>query len=172
MGLSYGQDITPLETFSRGVQLTADGFPKAKAGAVTVDWATVAAANAKAVTLPDGFVVPAGVKFIRYGTVLFKNASAAVPTGTSTGAYSPAILGTTLVKGETYLVNETILETDRYSNHPPAIDGGRIFKARLAAGGGATAVIGVDSDGANVTVSEVALASVEAALPNISYAID
>lgn len=148
MGNSLGERVLFTETFGRSIQVSADGAPKYKAGGVTVDWANVAAVSGSDVTFEDNVVVKVGEKAIRYGTIMMKHTD---------GTYRPALAadGANLKRGETYIVNETWLETDNMSNHPGVIDGGRVFIDRLLVGG------------ANVT-----LAQMEAAMPGIVYALD
>lgn len=172
-GNAFSQDVTPLETWGRGIQLTADGFPKAKAGGVTFDWGTVTAL-AKDTYLADqldetgapiagAVAIKAGEKVLRYGTPIQRRAS--------DGAFVVALTGGPVGKGDIYLVNQTVLKSDRYSAHPVAIDGGRIFKARMLYA--AQNVIGKDVDGGNVTTAAtITLAQVEAATPNFTYAND
>jgi hypothetical protein len=79
---SYGQNS--IATYGGYLDVSADGSPEAKAGGVTIDWATVAAPGAD-VTLPDGQVIPAGVKYLRYGQVVQLIGVQEVQTVTFTG---------------------------------------------------------------------------------------
>jgi hypothetical protein len=67
------------------------------------------------------------------------------------GPYDPAATDgrQTLTKGRVFVVNETIRELDHASNHPPVIDGGRVFKSRLLA------TIGTHSLAAGPTFAEL-----------------
>lgn len=150
MGNSYGTFAQePLAQWGRTIQLSADGFPIAKAGAVTIDWTTVPAATVLT-TYQDGVIVKVGEKALRYGSVIVRLASGKF--GLATDLTPDA----DFVKGNVYLVNETIKEEDEASNHPVAIDGGRVFKLRILAGG----------------AGQPSFANVDAALPNIRYALD
>jgi hypothetical protein len=72
------------------------------------------------------------------------------PQGGMYGPYDPAATDgrQTLTKGRVFVVNETIRELDHASNHPPVIDGGRVFKSRLLA------TIGTHSLAAGPTFAE------------------
>lgn len=150
MANSIGSRTLFTETWGRTIQLSADGAPKYKAGGVTVDWTTVPAVSGSAVTYEDGVVVKVGEKAIRYGSVLYLLSDGRYGLATDTapsGGYK---------RGETYLVNETWLEEDNMSAHPGVIDGGRVFRSRILAGG----------------TGQPTLAQIEPALPGIVYAID
>ena len=120
----------------------------------------------------DEFPVKAGMKVLRYGTPIQRRAA--------DGKFVLALTGGPKAKGDIYLVNETVVfdpsksatqQLDPKSLYPIAIDGGRVFKSRLLHAG--QNVIGVDVDGADVTVGvTLTLAELEAALPEITYAID
>jgi len=127
-----------------------------------------------AMTLPasDEFPVKAGMKVLRYGTPIQRRAS--------DGKFVLALTGGPKTRGDIYLVNETVVfdpsksateQLDPKSLYPIAIDGGRVFKDRLLYA--THNVIGVDVDGADVTVGvTLTLAELEAALPGITYAIN
>lgn len=189
-----------VESYNRGVQLSADGFPKAKPGGAEFDWTTVTAlakdtyltdqlddasdpqgvdasgadsttfANSKA--LSDARPVAAGMKVLRYGTPIQRRAS--------DGLFVLALTGGPKARGDIYLVNETVVfdpsvsattQVDPKTLYPIAIDGGRVFKARLVTAESPN--IGVDVDGANVGSGvTLTLADLELALPNITYALD
>jgi hypothetical protein len=154
----------------RSIQVNADGAPKYKAGGVTVDWATIPAVGADAstyygvtvanskVTFEDSVEVKTGEKAIRYGTILMKDAG--------TGKYRPALAadGGALKRSETFIVNETWLETDVMSDHPGVIDGGRVFELRVAHAGNVASIVS-----GSVPPTK---AQIEAVLPGIAYAID
>lgn len=147
MANSIGSRTVFTETWGRTIQVSADGAPKYKAGGVTVDWSTVPAVSGSDVTYEDGVVVKVGAKALRYGSILER---------LNDGRYGLADDSSTLVRGETYIVNETWLEEDSNSAHPGVIDGGRVFRDRILAGG----------------AGQPTLADVEAAMPGIVYAID
>jgi hypothetical protein len=265
MGSSFGRQV--LETVGESVQVSCDGRPRAKAGGVTIDWSTVAAAGAD-VNLEDGFFCPSGEKYLRYGQILARitqtevqqvaitgsptggtftltgtnpltgvtttsaaiayNANAAaVQTQTDaifgagntlaaggplpgtpvtitfqgdladqttatlthadslTGGTSPAVAVTTptaadtgsgawgpydpaatdgrqtLARGSAFILNVSVREADLHSNHPPVIDGGRVWKDRVLM------TTGTHSLAAGPTVAEF-----EAVFPSILYAIN
>jgi hypothetical protein len=172
-GNGFSQAVTPLETWNRGIQLTADGFPKAKSGGITFDWDSITEL-AKDTYLPesldengdprtDAVAIPAGEKVLRYGSVVRRR--------DSDGAYVLAASGDTLVRGKTYVVNQTVLKSDRYSAHPNVIEGGRIFGDRLIVGT-TTAEFGTDVDGGSVTQTVPTLANLLAVCPLFSFAAD
>jgi hypothetical protein len=170
MGNSIGERTLFTITGGRSIQVSADGAPKYKAGGVTVDWTTVTAcpsngtayygvtvANGVAI-FEDSVQVAVGDKAIRYGTILMKDSG--------TGKYRPALTadGASLKRSETYIVNETWLEADNMSVHPGAIDGGRVFEARIGHVGNMATY--------NGTAVPPTKAQVEAVMPGIVYAID
>jgi hypothetical protein len=69
-------------------------------------------------------------------------------------AYTDATDGRqTLTRGGVFLVNETVKETDLHSDHPPVLEGGKVWRARI------------------VTASpNPTLANLETALPRLTYA--
>lgn len=71
--------IREIAKTARRISVSADGNPRRKPGGVTIDWASVPVVNGGAdVTWPDGLLIKAGKKAIRYGTVVCKlNASEA-----------------------------------------------------------------------------------------------
>ncbi len=143
MGNSYGYES--LGTFGRSIQLSADGSPKFKSGGVTVDWTTIAAISGAPVVYEDGVTLAIGDKGLRYGQVMYRTAD---------GHFAPADNTTTLVRGETFLLNETVLESDLHSNHPGVIEGGRVFRDRILAG----------------AAGQPTLAAVQTAMPLLSFA--
>jgi hypothetical protein len=78
------------------------------------------------------------------------------------GPYDPAAADgrQTLVRGNCFIMNETVKQEYLHSNHPPVLDGGRVFKARLLQAG----------TGAASLAAGPTLAAFEAAFPQISYA--
>lgn len=121
---SIGERTLFTVTSGRSIQVSADGSQKFKAGGVTIDWNEVPAVTTET-TYEDSVVVPAGAKALRYGSIVYR---------LNSGKYGLANDDTTLVKGETYIVNETWLEEDLMSDHPGVIDGGRVFKDRILMG--------------------------------------
>ena len=105
---------------------------------ITVDWTTVTAVVGD-VTLPDYLVVPDGTKALRYGQILCR-----ATLGAGAGLWGPydaaAVDGrATLTRGLCVALNETVLEngpvpalgTSAASAHPPVLDGGLVWQARL-----------------------------------------
>lgn len=150
MGNSIGTRTLFSETMGRSIQVSADGAPKFKAGGVTIDWATVPAVAGSDVTFEDNVTVKVGEKALRYGSIVYRLADGRY------GLATDVLPAGGLVRGETYIVNETWLEEDTNSNHPGVIDAGRVFRDRLLVGG----------------AGQPALADVEAAMPGILYALD
>jgi len=172
-GNGFDQSVIPDETWSRGIQLSSDGRPEAKPGGVTFDWSSVTALakdtylaeslDDNGDPLPDAVAIPAGEKVLRYGTPIQRR--------TSDGAFVLALTGGAVGRGDVYLVNQTVLKSDRYSAHPNAIQGGGVFKARILRSG--TDVIGKDVDGGSVASgTTITMTQIETALPRITYAQD
>src|SRR5438132_13928851 len=110
----------------RSLQVCADGNPIAKVGGVTIDWSAVSAA-AVAATYQESDPVDVGEKFLRYGQVVTKISAS--------GLYGPYASGAsdgrqTLTRGECFILNESQHENQPHSDHPPVIDGGRVWKNR------------------------------------------
>jgi hypothetical protein len=128
---TFGQ--TTLATIGRTPKVTADGCPEMKVAGVTIDWSTVAAVAGADVVLSDGLTVYIGEKYLRYGQVLCRI--------TATSKYGPydfaAVDGRQLLApGECFVLNETVKENDRASDHPPVLCGGKVWKDRLIATAG------------------------------------
>lgn len=87
MSNTYGRQL--LTTTGNPIQASADGTPEWKTGGITIDWSTVAAVASTPYTIPaEGYVVPVGQKFLRYGQVMTKISNAPTQVITETG--SPA----------------------------------------------------------------------------------
>jgi hypothetical protein len=67
------------------IALSFDGRPEWKPVGVTIDWTTVAAVSGSAVVTPEGFTVPVGQKWLRYGQPLVRITTAEAQTITVTG---------------------------------------------------------------------------------------
>lgn len=146
------------ETTGRPVQLTADGSPEWKTAGVTVDWSTVAAVSGADVTYLDDTVVVIGKKGMRIGQVLTKI--------TASGEFGPydsaAVDGRQLmVRGEIYILNQSVLEDELGSDHPPVIEGGLVWRDRL-----------LISTGAASLAAGPTVATFETAFPRIRYVKD
>jgi hypothetical protein len=170
---NFGERVS-LGKFGRGIQLSADGFPKAKAGGITFDWTdanVVALAkdtyledqlDQNRAPLPGSVAIPAGTKVLRYGTPVERQGDGSFKLAQGAG-----------VKGEVFLLNESVTEDDGRASNPIAIDGGRVFKDRILTSDSGNNVIGKDVDGADVTLSGLpTFAQLEAVLPTITYAQD
>lgn len=104
-----------------------------KPGSLTLDWNASGWPVGDGVTpLPDGTVVPAGVKYCRYGLPLAKI--------TATGLYGPvdttANDGRQIVdgsnQGSIYIKMQTTQQTDAHSDHVADVaDNGNVFTARM-----------------------------------------
>lgn len=132
---TYGQEI--LETVGSGIQVLADGEPSAKSGGITVLWSAVPASTVDA-TYESDVEVEIGDKFMRYGTILCRiegGASAGMfaPYGTTVGGGMtiPDATGLSTARGDVYILNESVFDTDYASDHPAVIDGGRVYMERL-----------------------------------------
>lgn len=141
------------------ISVSATGNGEEKVAGVTVDWSTVTAAPADA-TLTDKSQVKAGQKYLRFGQIL------ALITATGLyGPYDPAAAdGRQTLARTAFIVNRTTFQnvplglggTD--SDHPPVIDGGRVWRARLIATTGAASL-----------ASGPAFTNFEAAFPRVAY---
>lgn len=146
---TYGYQT--LANVGRGLQVTADGAPIAKAGGVTIDWGSVVAQATADVTFEDGDIVYVGEKFLRYGQIVCKILTASVDA-TKVGKYAPFgvtasgsdTITLSAVRGEMYILNESVHEDANHSDHPPAIDGGRVWKKRLLIAGTGAGGAGVN----------------------------
>ncbi len=164
---TYGQ-----ETYDRigsGITVTADGAPIAKAAGVTVDWESVVITPADTTYFDEDYVVT-GERFLRYGTVICKILTSSVnqskvgkyaPYGvTTSGADTITVTNAANGKGNWYILNESVHESDKKSDFPPVFDGGRVYKTRLdveGAGGFGneiqTITLGVGNSGGAFTIT-------------------
>lgn len=121
----YGRQI--LESTGRDIQVLVDPENADwKAGGVTIDWGEIDAVASAPETLPDDTVVAVGDKYIRFGTVITRDAA--------TGLYAPT---DTPVRGESFIVNKTVVKSELGSDHPAVFEGGQVWAARLLTGGDA-----------------------------------
>lgn len=130
---------TVLATYGREVHVTATDDAEYKVGGVTLDWDLINAVSGSAATLDDGTIVPVGYKYIRYGTPL--------AMVTNTGLYAPADSTAnnglqTWTAGRFFVLDTTVLENTPGQlgrvvdpDHPPVIDGGTVYAARMNVGG-------------------------------------
>jgi hypothetical protein len=129
---SYG--TRTIATIGRSIRASADGHERQKAAGITLDWATVTAVTV-ATTLPDGTVVNAGDSYIRYGTVLNKITASGKYGPVDTSASDGRHLVTNAVRGDSFILDETVVMSQGGSDHPKVFDGGLVFKGRLLIGG-------------------------------------
>jgi hypothetical protein len=133
---SYG--IETYDKIGAGITVGAGGDIEAKSGGITVDWASISAFGADAVFLNEDYV-KAGEKFIRYGTVMCRIMAATdtskigkfVPHGTSVSGGTLASVGAGTARGNWYILNRSVHEEDRMSDHPEAIEGGSVYQSRV-----------------------------------------
>jgi len=128
MGYGVGERTLFTITNGRSIQVSADGKPDFKAGGITVNWDLVPAQTAE-VTFYDTVTVPAGAKVLRYGSIVYRDTD---------GRFGLATAATSLVRGETFIINETWEESENMSLYPGALRGGLCFKDRILAGVSAT----------------------------------
>jgi hypothetical protein len=120
----------------KGIQVTADGRPKAKVGGVTIDWSTVTAQASTDATWEENVVLKVGKKGLRYGQVIQK-----ITASGKYGPYDPAASDgreAAPSRGLSFILNRTVFEDDRMSDHPEAIYGGDVFLDRIIQSGVAT----------------------------------
>src|SRR5438105_13138303 len=92
--MPYGRTLLPT-SIAYPTRVSADGNPMYKAGGITLDLTTLAAASGSDTTLPDGSVVKANNQFLRYGQVVAKITTATSQTLTSTatgGAFTISLV--------------------------------------------------------------------------------
>lgn len=107
-----------------------------KVAGVTIDWATVTAVGSDT-TLPDGRIIKAGDKYLRYGQVLCR-----ITTGGKFGPYASGASDgrQTLTNGDCFVLNETVVYSEAGSDHPAVFDGGNVYPERLTDVAGAPAL--------------------------------
>lgn len=84
--------------------------------------------------------------------------AASTPGAAAAGKFGPAETGAsdgrqTLTRGGVFLLNETVKESDLHSDHPPVLEGGKVWKARIVQGG-----------------TTPTIANLETAMPRLKYA--
>jgi hypothetical protein len=134
MGNTYGRQVlSPTIGYPLSVLANLDEVTW-KAGGLTLDWATVAAAGSD-VTYINGDVLVTGQKGLRYGQILTR-----ITASGKFGPYDPAASDgrQLLVRGDCFILEHTVFENGVIpqlggppSNHPPALDGGLLWKDRV-----------------------------------------
>jgi hypothetical protein len=105
------------------INVTFDGNPRWKAGGITPSWATVAAVSGADVTTKEGFVVPIGSKYLRYGQVMCKITTANAQTVTVTGTPTGGTFSYSLTDPTTMNIATVTLAFDAaVATHQAAID--------------------------------------------------
>lgn len=130
--------------------VSADGYPLYKVGGVSINWAhanfTVANGNvapAGGIELADGTFVEAGVKYLRYGSVL----SVPIDGDGKQGEAFPAVEATALVRDRAFVTNETVVQGDYMADHAGGpFHGGRVYKGRLRIGAAANVVLPTEAN--------------------------
>lgn len=146
--MGYGRQV--LGSLAGSMELTADGEPVPKVGGVTIDWTTVAAVAGADVTLADGQVIKVGEKYLRYGQIIVM-----ITTGGKYGPYDPAAADgrQTLVRGRAFALNRTATALEPADEYPEAIEGGRIYRARLIQSEAAAASLALGPTFANIVLT-------------------
>lgn len=173
---SFGQ--YSLGSVGSGISCSADGSPVAKIAGVMIAWAGVPAIAANR-TFKDFDLVEAGEKFIRYGTIVCRITAATDPT--EVGKFMPFMAvpggGRTLstAEGDVFLINRSVHQDDAASDHPEALDGGRMYKQRLLVvgyGDGTGGYPDAASDAADLTalgITAFVAATFKTALPQVYF---
>lgn len=126
-------DFGPQTIYTGGkeIRTLAKDSARWKTGGITIDWTTVPA-NGANTTLPDGTIVPSGTKFIRYGTVMTKITASGKFGPSDTTAADGRQRVTNAVRGEAFVLDRTIVESEPGSNEVGDVyDGGNAFAGRL-----------------------------------------
>lgn len=183
--------------FGSGITVSADGSPVAKVAGVQIGWAGVKAVAA-AYTFKDQDSVEAGEKFIRYGTLVARVTAASAGTlaldanivgkfvpfvgtgaaGQYTAYNGDATMAVSTAEGDVFIINRSVHEDDVLSDHPEAIDGGRIYKRRLLVtdyGDGVVTYNDYATDLADIAALGLTLPSANAfktALPQVYFVVE
>lgn len=116
------------------LRVSADGQPRAIVGGITIDFTDVNIPTGTAVTgttLADGTYVPPGVKYLRYGSIVFWTV-----TANKRDKAKVALTATALAVGRCAVLNETVVEGEQMDLHAGgAFYGGRVYRQRLNVGG-------------------------------------
>ncbi len=130
-------------------RVSFDGSPHYKAAGVTIDWGTVAS-SASDTTLPDGSVIKANLKFLRYGQIICKIGIPGTAIGPNDyGPYDPNATDgrQTPTRGECFIVDQTVLQygggsaaLSSANDHIGGVfDGGSVWIDRVLQGAGSLA---------------------------------
>jgi hypothetical protein len=119
----------------KGIQVSADGRPEAKTGGITIDWSTRTAQASTDAVWEENVTLKVGKKGYRYGQVMCR-----ITASGKFGAYDPAASDgrQTLAQGDCVILNRSVLEDERMSDHPEAIVGGDVFLDRIIHSGTGT----------------------------------
>lgn len=123
----FGQSTT--DRFGGGTPASADGTPEYKVAGVTLDTATVPAADVADVTLDDDSIIPAGHQYLPYGAILCK-----ITASGKYGPHDPAAADgrEDLEAGEVVILNYTMRDDDLQWDNPPGVfEGGRVYRDRV-----------------------------------------
>jgi len=158
--MPYGRQVLGSTGFA--IMLASDGRPEWKTAGITIDWSTVAAVTGADLVLPDGLTIKVGQKGVRYGQVWAKITASGL-----FGPYDPAAADgrQTLVRGNTFLQNQSLLQTgllgyaQQVTDIIGVLEGGQVWYDRVLATTGAASL----AAGPTFT-------ALEAALPRLSYA--
>ena len=116
------------------LRVSADGNPKAVVGGITIDWTDAnipTGAAGTGTTLSDGTYVGPGVKYLRYGSVVFWTV-----TANKRDKAKVAVAATVPVRDRCAVLNETVVEGEQMDLHAGgAFYGGRVYRQRLNVGG-------------------------------------
>ncbi len=136
--------ITPPEKIGQPVRLSMDGYPTWMDGGVTIAWEVIDA-NVADVTLPDGTVIKAGLKYIDMGAIMVPVTGGGVAS--AIGKWAPSDTSKadgrqTLTRGDVGLMDDVMIM------HVPGvynmvintevtglIIGGPVWRQRIKAGG-------------------------------------
>ena len=83
----FGRSVVGTGT-GTSIALSSNGLPLWKTGGITIDWGTVTAVSGSDLTTPEGFVVPVGQKYLRYGQVMCMLSASQAQTLTASGTWT------------------------------------------------------------------------------------
>lgn len=141
--MSYGRKVLSPQT-GIPISIMADGKPEWKTGGITIDWDTVAAVVAA--TDVNGYTVPIGQKYLRYGQVMCKiTTTQSSSSSNTTGIHNAQLYGPydplatdgrqTLTRGQCFILNDTIFQTAPFAlgadtDNVGVVEGGAVFGDR------------------------------------------